>query len=54
MSRRRQPEGGEGNEDGELEAEEAMLGKLKRQYRMMERNRHQYHDEAMVVLTRQR
>ncbi|XP_047477395.1 coiled-coil domain-containing protein 63-like [Penaeus chinensis] len=41
-------------EDVELEGAESLLAKLKKQYRMMERNRRQYRDEATVLLVRQR
>ncbi|XP_071531594.1 coiled-coil domain-containing protein 63-like isoform X2 [Panulirus ornatus] len=41
-------------EDVELEGAETLLARLRRQYRMMERNRRQYRDEATVLLGRQR
>ena len=41
-------------EDVELEGAETLLSRLRRQYRMMERNRRQYRDEATVLLGRQR
>lgn len=44
----------EAGEDVELEGAETLLSRLRRQYRMMERNRRQYRDEATVVLDRQR
>ncbi|XP_042214155.1 coiled-coil domain-containing protein 63-like [Homarus americanus] len=44
----------EAGEDVELEGAETLLARLRRQYRMMERNRRQYHDEATVLLGRQR
>lgn len=44
----------EAGEDVELEGAETLLSRLRRQYRMMERNRRQYRDEATVVLGRQR
>ncbi|XP_064116722.1 coiled-coil domain-containing protein 63-like [Macrobrachium nipponense] len=42
------------SDDVELESAENLLARLRRQYRMMERNRRQYHDEATVILGRQR
>ncbi|XP_076057401.1 coiled-coil domain containing protein 114 [Oratosquilla oratoria] len=45
---------GETRDDVELEGAESLLSRLRRQYRIMERNRRQYRDEAMVVLSRQR
>ncbi|XP_063847541.1 uncharacterized protein LOC135092792 [Scylla paramamosain] len=44
----------ETGEDVELEGAETLLSRLRRQYRMMERNRRQYRDEATVLLGRQR
>ncbi|CAL4249641.1 unnamed protein product [Meganyctiphanes norvegica] len=46
--------GGGGGEDVELESAENLLGRLKKQYHMMERNRRQYSDETHALLTKQR
>ncbi|KAK3856476.1 hypothetical protein Pcinc_037203 [Petrolisthes cinctipes] len=52
MSKREEKK--ETGEDVELESAETLLSRLRRQYRMMERNRRQYRDEATVLLGRQR
>ncbi|XP_045621744.2 coiled-coil domain-containing protein 63 isoform X1 [Procambarus clarkii] len=52
MSKREEKK--EAGEDVELEGAETLLARLRRQYRMMERNRRQYQDEATVLLGRQR
>ena len=52
--RQRGKEAEASNEDAELEAAQNQLSKLRKQYRMMERNRKQYYDETVVLVAKQR